>query len=74
MGTTAVYYVLLSKAYLKDYIHTGVLILAACLLTVLMRLYAYRKIGGITGDVLGALIELTELVLPILVFFTTQIV
>lgn len=44
----------------------AVLVLAAAVLVlvIIMRAWSYVKIGGVTGDVLGAYIELTELVLP----------
>ncbi len=45
---------------------SGITISAACCLTIwLFCRYCYYKIGGFTGDTLGALCELTELIPPI---------
>jgi adenosylcobinamide-GDP ribazoletransferase len=47
---------------------------ACFVITLLFRMYSYKKIGGITGDVLGALNEIIEIVfLFAIVFFQTTI-
>ncbi|MEK6796056.1 MAG: adenosylcobinamide-GDP ribazoletransferase [Spirochaetota bacterium] len=43
---------------------TAMLLGTAVLGVFIVRAWSYRKIGGVTGDVLGAYIEMTELFLP----------
>jgi len=49
------------------------LLILILLFFVMCRLYAYRKIGGITGDVLGASLELSEVLIFIIILLIKRI-
>lgn len=44
------------------------------IITLLFKLYSYRKIGGVTGDVLGALNELVELCIPAIILIISRVI
>jgi adenosylcobinamide-GDP ribazoletransferase len=56
-------YSLIAKLNATQIIISILAIIYALIFTLIFRLYSYKKIGGVTGDVLGALNEFIELLL-----------